>query len=130
VSALTESRAVLREWSNAVVNEAATEPDPQVVEALSDDLNTHEAFTRMHQLLKTGAKAELKASMRLFGVSETALESHNVDRATVVRLIEDRLLARHNKDWEESDRLRDALASMGIQIKDNKDGTTSWEVKR
>jgi cysteinyl-tRNA synthetase len=130
VSALTESRAVLREWSNAVVNEAATEPDPQVVEALSDDLNTHEAFTRMHQLLKTGAKAELKASMRLFGVSETALESQNVDRATVVRLIEDRLLARHNKDWKESDRLRDALASMGIQIKDNKDGTTSWEVKR
>jgi cysteinyl-tRNA synthetase len=26
--------------------------------------------------------------------------------------------------------LRDELAKMGIAIKDNKDGTTSWEVKR
>ena len=30
----------------------------------------------------------------------------------------------------ESDRIRDQLAAMGIAIKDNKDGTTSWEVKR
>ena len=34
------------------------------------------------------------------------------------------------KDWKESDRIRDELAAMGVTIKDNKDGTTSWEVKR
>ena len=38
--------------------------------------------------------------------------------------------ARKAKNWAESDRIRDELASMGIAIKDNKDGTTSWEVKR
>ena len=41
-----------------------------------------------------------------------------------------RLAARAAKDWKESDRIRDELAAMGVTIKDNKDGTTSWEVKR
>ena len=53
-----------------------------------------------------------------------------VPREKIVRLVEDRLLARHQKNWAESDRIRDELATMGIQIKDNKDGTTSWEIKR
>lgn len=130
VSALTESRTILREWSSATASVTKGEPDVEVVEALSDDLNSHVAFMRMHQLHKTGTFAELKASMHLFGLSETAVETINVDREAVVRLVEDRLVARHNKNWAESDRLRDELASMGVVITDNKDGTTSWEVKR
>jgi cysteinyl-tRNA synthetase len=31
---------------------------------------------------------------------------------------------------KESDRIRDELAAMGIALKDNKDGTTTWDVKR
>jgi cysteinyl-tRNA synthetase len=38
--------------------------------------------------------------------------------------------ARAAKNWKESDRIRDELAAMGIALKDNKDGTTTWEVKR
>ena len=34
------------------------------------------------------------------------------------------------KNWAESDRIRDELAAMGIALKDNKDGTTTWEVAR
>ena len=41
-----------------------------------------------------------------------------------------RAIVRKAKNWAESDRIRDELAAMGIAIKDNKDGTTSWEVKR
>jgi cysteinyl-tRNA synthetase len=41
-----------------------------------------------------------------------------------------RLAARAAKDWKESDIIRDKLERMGVTIKDNKDGTTSWEVKR
>lgn len=44
--------------------------------------------------------------------------------------IEVRLAARASKNWAESDRIRDELAAMGIALKDNKDGTTTWEVKR
>ena len=51
-------------------------------------------------------------------------------RERVVRLVEDRLVARMQKNWAESDRLRDELAALGITLKDNKDGTTTWSVTR
>jgi cysteinyl-tRNA synthetase len=46
------------------------------------------------------------------------------------RLIDERLVARANKNFAESDRIRDKLAALGIVIKDFKDGTTSWEIAR
>jgi cysteinyl-tRNA synthetase len=50
-------------------------------------------------------------------------------------LIAARLTARKAKNWAESDRIRDELAAMGIQLKDVKDPATGeirtdWEVKR
>ena len=50
--------------------------------------------------------------------------------STVLPLIDLRLAARAAKNWAESDRIRDELKAMGVQLKDNKDGTTSWEVVR
>jgi cysteinyl-tRNA synthetase len=49
---------------------------------------------------------------------------------TVEELIATRNAARAAKNWAESDRIRDELAGLGIALKDNKDGTTTWEVKR
>jgi len=51
------------------------------------------------------------------------------DRGEVERLVAARTAARTAKNWAESDRLRDALADLGVVLKDSKDGTT-WEVKR
>ena len=34
--------------------------------------------------------------------------------------------ARNNKDWKTSDKIRDGLASIGITIKDSKNGS-SWD---
>ncbi|MGE0766429.1 MAG: cysteine--tRNA ligase [Hyphomicrobiaceae bacterium] len=50
-------------------------------------------------------------------------------------LIAARLEARKHKDFKESDRIRDELAAMGIQLKDSKNKDTgeietTWEVKR
>ncbi|WP_410051617.1 cysteine--tRNA ligase [Bradyrhizobium sp. SZCCHNR2017] len=45
------------------------------------------------------------------------------------RLIEKRLAVRARKDFAESDRIRDYLASIGIVLKDSKSGTT-WEIAR
>jgi cysteinyl-tRNA synthetase len=50
-------------------------------------------------------------------------------------LIAARLAARKAKNWAESDRIRDELAAMGIQLKDGKDPQTgepitTWEAKR
>ncbi len=46
------------------------------------------------------------------------------------RLFEERVTARQKRNWAEADRLRDQLAELGVAIKDNKDGATTWELKR
>ena len=40
----------------------------------------------------------------------------------VIALVEQRLLARANKNWSESDKLRDEIASLGWAVQDSKDG--------
>ena len=42
--------------------------------------------------------------------------------ADVFSLAEQRIAARTNKNWAESDRLRDELARMGWEVRDGKDG--------
>ncbi|MGP0060192.1 MAG: cysteine--tRNA ligase [Beijerinckiaceae bacterium] len=61
-------------------------------------------------------------------VISTGLEKQDFEE--VVRAqITLRNAARERKDWEESDRIRDELAKMGVVLKDTKDGTT-WEIAR
>ncbi len=42
-------------------------------------------------------------------------------------LLEQRLIAKQNKDWATSDKIRDELAALGFIIKDTKDGT-EWKL--
>jgi cysteinyl-tRNA synthetase len=57
-----------------------------------------------------------------------------VNIAEVNALISSRAKARAEKNWAESDRIRDALAAMGVAIKDGKDAdgkpVTTWEIAR
>jgi cysteinyl-tRNA synthetase len=104
-----------------------------VLDALMDDLNTPKAIAELHALDRPGAQNELGETLKALGFTGK-LHSPNadlsVDEAQVNGLINARLEARKAKNWAESDRIRDELAKLGISIKDNKDGTTSWEVKR
>ena len=40
----------------------------------------------------------------------------------IAKLLEERKIARENKNWAESDRIRDELKEKGYQVKDTKDG--------
>ena len=42
----------------------------------------------------------------------------------IAELLEERNVARANKDWAESDRLRDLIKEKGYIVKDSKDGAT------
>jgi cysteinyl-tRNA synthetase len=48
------------------------------------------------------------------------------DDDEIKNLIAQRLHARNQKDWAESDRIRDELAEKGIVLEDRPDGTTDW----
>src|SRR5690606_34971722 len=118
-----------------------------VIGALSDDLNTPSALSILHGLAKSAkrgdaAKAgQLRAALEFLGLwggeAPAALSLAprvEVDAAKVQALVDARLAARRRKDFKESDRLRDELAGMGIEIKDGKDArtgeiVTTWSVK-
>jgi cysteinyl-tRNA synthetase len=105
-----------------------------VLDALADDLNTPFALTILHAIEN---KRELDVNLKLLGIDVQSYanwvqieKSCSVDEGAVFMLISTRNAARASKNWAESDRIRDELAAMGIALKDNKDGTTTWEVKR
>jgi cysteinyl-tRNA synthetase len=143
VKGLEESWKTLDDWYWVVGDAPGEALSDQVLDALGDDLNTHQVITVLHGLrnrVQAGdekARAELAGSLRLLGfLSESAAQwaarrqsDANVDAALVQALIDARAAARKAKDFKESDRIRDELAGMGVVLKDSKDGTT-WEIAR
>lgn len=74
---------------------------------------------------------EEKIKTRLEAKVETVSAADvNKEVEKIKNLIDARLTARKAKDFKESDRIRDELTKMGVVLKDNKDGTTTWEVAR
>ena len=140
VKALEEAEATLDRWYDSVGDvETIGEPDSEVLNALTDDLNTPEAVARLHRLGgQASAPERLKTSANLLGLLQQprserqaiALSETKIDAAEINAIVAERAQARAARDWAESDRLRDRLAALGVAIKDNKDGTTTWERKR
>jgi len=128
---LEESQKILRTLTDfsGYANEGVEAIAPSVQEALSDDLNTPQAIAELHALYKAKKFDELAPTLRALGLKRPA-DQIKVDAATVGKLIDARLAARKTKNFAESDRIRDELKAMGVILKDNKDGTTSWEVAR
>jgi cysteinyl-tRNA synthetase len=131
---LEESWKTLASWRGRTDFASAQAPRlaPSVEEALLDDLNTPKALAELHELEREGEGGLLWPTLRALGF-EGRIESPRaaeVDEGAVRQKIELRLAARAAKNWAESDRIRDELTAMGVQLKDNKDGTTTWEVAR
>jgi cysteinyl-tRNA synthetase len=116
-----------------------------IFEALSDDLNTWEAITRLRAAAKSDRTRKLGEGLAALGLldpffvnSADILLFHRaagVDQNNVDRQIAARLAFIAQKNWAEADRIRNELAEQGIQLKDGKDPTTgervtTWEVKR
>ncbi len=148
VDRLAQARATLVEFAGMVHGVAASpEPLPEVIAALSDDLNTPSAMSIIHGVAKSARRnpqgaADLKATLEFMGLygnetpSSLELGSRvlSIDEGEINRLITARLAARRNRDFKESDRIRDELAGLGVQLKDAKNSTTgeietTWEVK-
>jgi cysteinyl-tRNA synthetase len=140
---LRESQRELDRWYPVAKQFAASAAmlAPDFLAALEDDLNTPDAITALRRLYREASENVAFAGARfascghLIGIFEEDLADWQaapipIDKDRVQGLVDARLNARSAKNWAESDRIRDELDAMGIALKDNKDGTTSWEVKR
>jgi cysteinyl-tRNA synthetase len=150
MKALEEARRTLDDWYWFAGETRGSEPAKNVIEALSDDLNTPKAIAELHALRNAAQKAdgfdahqEFVATLKFLGfLGESAdswaskrRASAGIDVARIEALVAERLTARNAKNFAESDRLRDELVALGVTIKDAKDAktgkfTTTWEVAR
>lgn len=60
--------------------------------------------------------------------AEVTAPSEATAETLLERLIQLRAEAKAMKDWGKADAIRNRLSEAGIQLKDNKDGTTTWEL--
>ena len=143
VAGLREAQKNLDHWYDLTADAEPGYLCADALGALLDDLNTPKAFAALHDLRGEAAKgvkpaaASLKASAQLIGLLQLPATkwaafrpaSLSIDENKVVSLVEARTAARAEKNFRESDRIRDELAAMGVVLKDSKDGTT-WEIAR
>jgi cysteinyl-tRNA synthetase len=145
---LEESARTLDDWYAVARDLPGERVAGSVIEALTDDLNTPQMIAALHSLRNLAQdgdellRDEFAASLRMLGfLSVTGAEwqarkqaARGVDASHVDALIAERTAARARKDFKESDRIRDALAAMGVAIKDGKDAdgkpVTTWEIAR
>ena len=131
VKALEEAERTLLDWQAAGVGPRAPAVAPGVRDALHDDLNTPRALAALHDL-RSGDPDALGATLSAMGFAlrPPADAPSPVPVSEIEAVIAARHAARAAKRWDESDRLRDALANRGILLKDNKDGSTDWSLRR
>nr|CAD6611046.1 cysteine--tRNA ligase [Rhizobium sp. TCK] len=138
VKRLEEAERLIAKWPIPETFEG--EPDPAILDALADDLNTVAAVQELHALAHA-AKADpqsmpaFAASALLLGIVPKKTEIDDAVASAVDALVEMRLEMLKAKNFAEADKIRDDLSSKGIQLRDGKDPATgervtTWEVKR
>ena len=99
--------------------------DPEIEAAFNNDLDTPKVILRLREI----EKSEFANKRGVFMYADQVL-GLDLDRPIAVRklteqmqtLLDDRIKARNEKRWADSDALRVQLENLGLQIKDTADG--------
>jgi cysteinyl-tRNA synthetase len=99
--------------------------DPEIESAFNNDLDTPKVIIRLREI----EKSELENKRELFLYADQVL-GLDLDRPILARkltdqmqkLLDERVKARSEKRWADSDELRGQLEELGLQIKDTAEG--------
>ena len=97
--------------------------------AINDDLNMPLAMGVVWEVIRNDKKSPKLAKLLLKFDSVLGLKIDEKEEVKqeipeeILALIKERKKARENKNWEESDRIRDLIKEKGYEIKDTKEGT-------
>jgi cysteinyl-tRNA synthetase len=107
--------------------------DLEILNAIERDLDTPRVLLRLRALEKDlSVPNEVKRATFLYADSVLGLDLHRkIDvqplNSAQIELLQLRAQARQDKNWSESDRLRDLLSDLGVAINDGPDGQSwSW----
>lgn len=101
---------------------------------LEDDLNTSNAITLLYDLLKSDVSDSTKIKLieswdKVFSLDLFIEEKEELDEE-ILKKIEERNIAKKNKDFALADSIREQLLINGIRLIDGRDGTTYEYVNR
>jgi len=120
----------LKRWRNKMETwgeSSNVSVDSEIQAALNNDLDTPKVVLRLREI----EKSNLENKRELFMYADQVL-GLDLDRPLVTRelteemqlLLDDRVKARNEKRWTDSDALRVQLENLGLQIKDTAEGQT------
>lgn len=131
---ISAANETLRKWRTLVSKSLSMTPlhNEEISQALAEDLDT----PRVVQIIRSIAKDltlsdEMKAGYFLYADQVLGLDLARAEvprelTADLKKILDERNLARENKNWKESDRLRGVLEEMGLIIKDSPSGQ-EWQ---
>ena len=116
------------EGNEDILDEEISKYEENFHKAINDDLNMPLAMSVVWDVVKNPKKSKKLA--KLLDKFDTVLalsldkKSENQEKIPeeVLKLAEERLKARTEKNWAESDRLRNEILALGYSIKDSKEG--------
>ncbi len=134
--ALEEATARVERIRNYVRDAPGGEPGEEAarareafLDALADDFNTPRAFAQLFELVAEGNKRELAGArtvleelLPLLGLEALLAEDEGEADPEAEALLAEREQARAAKDYERADEIRDRLAGMGWEVRDEAGG--------
>jgi cysteinyl-tRNA synthetase len=128
--------SLAKESANKITDTDLLNLQEKFLQALDDDFNSEKALSYLHELkniilkglftVKPQRLAQLKKLYEDFAKNSLGIllpkKQNNDD--DLQKLLNDRNEARKNKNWAESDRIRNIIDERGYKIVDNKDGSS------
>ena len=120
------------DWSKPSLN--------NIKDALDDDFNSPKAISIIFELISELNKSsnedlanEIYSVLKAIGLmaipqEEFFIKSSKIDQDHIEKLIEKRMQAKKQKDYQKADELRNEIDSLGVILEDTPDGTV-WRIK-
>lgn len=115
---------------DAIIDESIiAEYEQRFLQAINDDLNMPSAMSVVWEVVRYNVKSKQLADLLIKFDQVLGLKIDEEEQAEelpqeILELVEERKIARENKDWAKSDELRDLIQSKGYIVKDSKEGMT------
>jgi len=137
------------EATDAALDEKVIKLVNELEEFMDDDLSTAKVLANMFELapvinsikdglikpdaISSAGILKLQTAFKIylqdiFGLKSMTVNDNGALSAVMELLIEIRKEAKSKKDFATSDKIRNQLTAMGINLKDEKDGGVSWSV--
>ena len=118
-----------KEGNEIVSAEEISDYENRFLEAINDDLNMPLALSVIWDVVRQSKKSKDLYNLLIKFDEVLGLDLVNYEKEEtklpdeIINLVNERNEARANKNWAESDRLRDILINKGYSVKDSKEGT-------